>query len=89
MPVYEYDDTVTGRVILLSRPVAERDAVAAGLKRRQVPSAVHFITGAPDPTGPDCAIPKALKELEQTQDHRKIAKGTGFSTQAMKEIWKI
>lgn len=42
-----------------------------------------------DPTSPDVAIPKALKNLEQTQSARDIAKGAGFSVSTLKKTWNI
>ena len=48
-----------------------------------------FNTKATDPTGPDRAVPKAFKDLEQKQDARSIAKAAGFSVKRIKEIWKM
>lgn len=46
-------------------------------------------TGALDPGCPKAAIPRALRQLEQTEHHSRIAKAAGFSTNRLKKIWKI
>jgi hypothetical protein len=42
-----------------------------------------------DPTGPDAAIPRALRELEKTTSARAIARGAGWSVNTLKRTWKI
>ncbi len=44
---------------------------------------------AVDPQSPDAAIPRALKQMEQTQSARAIAKGAGWSVDTLKRTWKI
>jgi len=44
---------------------------------------------AADPQSPDAAIPRALKQMEQTQSARAIAKGAGWSVNQLKETWKV
>ena len=48
-----------------------------------------FKGAKPDPTSPDVAIPRALKELEQTQPAAKIAREAGFSVNTLKKTWNI
>lgn len=42
-----------------------------------------------DPTSPDVSIPKALKQLEQTQSAGSIARQAGFSVKTLKKTWNI
>jgi len=44
---------------------------------------------AVDPQSPDAAIPRALKQMEQTQSAREISKGAGWSVNTLKKTWKI
>ena len=55
----------------------------------QTPPGVFGSVGHKDPTSPDCAIPKALKELEEKHGARRIAKDAGYSVDALKKCWKI
>lgn len=48
-----------------------------------------FRTGATDPTLPEKAVPKAFRQLEQTQSASKIARDSGFSVKQIKKIWNI
>lgn len=48
-----------------------------------------FKGGALDPQSPDAAIPRALKQMEQTQSAREIAKGAGWSVNTLKRTWKV
>ena len=88
MPVYEYVKVSTGAVIEFVVPVADRDQVP-GHKRITVPRRINVVSGAPDPTLPGQAVPRALKELEGTINHREIARQSGFSTEQMKQVWDI
>ena len=45
--------------------------------------------GSKDPTSPDVAIPRALKQLEQTQSAGSIARQAGFSVKQLKKTWNI
>lgn len=46
-------------------------------------------TGVIDPTLPERAVPKAFKDLEQTQSAAKIARDSGFSVKQIKRIWNM
>ena len=89
MPLYQFEDTRTGNLVELERPVAQRDCVPKHLKRVQVPTfAIHL--GRLDPAGADVAVPRALKQLEAGgKSASQIAKETGFSVPALKRIWKM
>jgi len=89
MPIYQYRDQETGRIVELIRSVTNRDRAPEGFSRITVPQRVGVIRGMMDPETPDAAIPRALKDLEQTVDHRAIARGSGFSTRQLKEIWAV
>ena len=42
-----------------------------------------------DPQSADRAIPRALRELEQTHSARRIAKDAGWTVNQLKETWKV
>lgn len=88
MPVYEYIEVESGETVEFVVPISLRDSVPRH-KRVAVPKRINLVMGTPDPTGPDSAVPRALRELEETKNHREIAKETGFSTEEMKTIWNI
>lgn len=43
----------------------------------------------PDPTCADVAVPRALKQLEEKHDARRIAKDAGWSIKTLKQSWGI
>jgi hypothetical protein len=91
MPIYEYEDLKTGRLVELSRPMRLRDDCPPNLKR------VVSRTGRPrmgrdglaDPSHADQAVPRALRELENTMPSSEVERQTGFSAKQMKRIWKM
>lgn len=44
---------------------------------------------ATDPQGPDAAIPRALKQLEEKHSARAIAQRAGYSVETLKRVWKV
>lgn len=48
-----------------------------------------FNTKTTDPTLPQNAVPRAFKELEQTQSASTIARESGFSVKKIKKIWNM
>lgn len=88
MPVYEYIDVKTGRTVEFAVPIVNRDKIP-GHKRITVPRRLHVVLGAPDPTDADQAVPRALHELEDTMNHRQIAREAGFTTEQLKHVWKM
>lgn len=48
-----------------------------------------FAGHAQDPQCADLAIPRALKQMEQTNQASKIAKDAGFSVNQLKKTWKL
>lgn len=88
MPIYEYE-TKGGRVVEAYRPVAERERLPAGCRRRVVSRLGVVFQPMADPGSAHVAVPRALKELEATMPHERIAKETGFSTRKLKKVWKM
>lgn len=91
MPIYEYEDKRTGRRCELARPMRFRDDCPPNLRR-----VVGCVSrprigraGLADPSTADVAVPRALKQLEQTMTTSELARQTGFSVKEMKRIWKI
>ena len=48
-----------------------------------------FNTKTTDPTLPQNSVPRAFKELEQTQSASTIARDSGFSVKKIKKIWNM
>lgn len=94
MPLYDYIDKRTGKLVEIHRPIDRRDCVPPHLKRVVFGTAKNgrvnsFITGAIDPTSADAAIPRALKEMEATMSHQEICRQAGWSAETLKQTWKI
>lgn len=88
MPIYEYEDVKTGERVELFRPVRLRFDCPPNLKRVISRTARPKIgKGAPDPSHADQAVPRALKELEQTTRTSDIERGSGFTAKQLKRIW--
>lgn len=91
MPVYEYVDAETGRTIELRRPVAERDAVAAGLRRVTVPRrvAIHGTGSGPrDPESAAAQVPAGLKALSNREVNGMVRE-SGMTVDQFKEAWGL
>lgn len=90
MPVYEYIEVKSGRTVEFAVPIVSRDKIP-GHKRITVPRRICVVPqgGTPDPTDADQAVPRALHELEDTMNHRQIAKEAGFTTEQLKHVWKM
>jgi hypothetical protein len=69
-------DKKLGRMVELSRSPHPTNAPA-------------FIGIAKDESAADQAIPRALKQLEQTCGADRIARDAGFSVNTLKRTWKI
>ena len=91
MPLYEYEEAGTGRVIELCRPVRLRDDCPPNLKRVISRTGRPRISGqeAKDPSHADQAVPRALRELENTMPTSEVERQTGFSAKQLKKTWKI
>ena len=91
MPIYEYQNTRTGKTIELSRPMRFRDDCPPNLKRVVSCTAKPRIGrgGLPDPTHAAQAVPRALNQLEQTMPTSEVVRQSGFSVKEMKRIWNI
>ena len=90
MPLYEYEELDTGRLVELSRPMKLRDDCPPNLKRVMSRTSRPRVGRGPiDPATADAAVPRALKQLEETMPADQIARQSGFSTKEMKRIWNI
>ena len=90
MPLYVYEDILTGRTVEKIMPVAKRDCVDANLRRVTAPQRVCVVTCcAVDPSSADSSVPKALRDLEGGGvSAGVIAKESGFSVDQLKKIWR-
>jgi hypothetical protein len=92
MPVYQYREVGTARVVELVRTVAQRDSVPPGLIRITVPErlTVTGTTSNPiDPTSCDAQVKRAYRQLEDKMPAEAIAKEGGFSVEKIKEVWNL
>lgn len=89
MPLYEYENTLTGKLVELSRPMRLRDDCPPHLKRVIGRTSCRVGPGAPDPSHADQAVPRALREIEQTMGPGQLEHQTGFSKKQLRKIWKI
>jgi hypothetical protein len=87
MPTYDYQ-AEDGTVVERQASVAERDSLP-GLRRVEVPRRLRIGVGATDEQGPDKAIPRALRQLEETVPAERIARDSGFPVSKLKRIWNI
>lgn len=91
MPVYQYRDERSGVIVELCRRVAERDCVAAGLRRITVPERLTVFGTSSDRLEPGSAVeavPRALKALGNNQVNDMV-KESGFSVDKFKEVWGV
>ena len=86
MPTYQYNDTRTGQLVELQKPVDQRDQVPSHLKRITAPRTVRVLGGR-DPAGPDQAVPRALRQLEEKVPAHEIVRESGYSIEQYKQIW--
>ena len=92
MPVYQYRERGTGRIVELVRPVAYRDKdVPAELERIEVPVALAIGGTSSSPVDPRTAVgsvPKALKSLSNNEVNGMV-KESGFSVDKYKRVWDM
>jgi len=89
MPIYEYENKLTGKLIELSRPMRLRDDCPKHLKRVIARTACRIGSGAEDPSHAAQSVPRALRECERTMQTSELERQSGFSVKEMKRIWKI
>lgn len=88
MPTYDFVDTRTGQLVERTVALAQLDALPAHLQRITV-NAVGIQRGTPDPNTPEVAVPRALKQIEQTIPADAIARGMQRSVTGIKKVWAI
>ena len=89
MPTYDYLDTETGRLVERTVAVEQRDAVPPTWQRIVV-SAPGLKLGAADPGSPEVAVPRALRQIEQTVPAREMARSMNAgSVETIKRVWKM
>ena len=88
MPIYAFKDTRTGKTTELFRTIERRDCVPSNLKRLfSPPRHGGFIVGANADESPEVRVPKALRQLEEKDNWRKIESDTGFSRDELRRVW--
>lgn len=92
MPLYQYRDVQTGRLVELFRPVAGRDQVPAGLRRITVPErvGVQGTSSSPiDPGDADYQVPRAFRQVEEKMSAREIVRESGYTVDEIKRVWSM
>lgn len=86
MPLYEYQDTASGRVVELVKPVAQRDVVPRNFVRLTVPSRICVKCGR-EFTQDDQVLAGARK-VEANMSSEEFQRETGYSAKEMKKVWE-
>ena len=87
MPIYEYQNRLTGTFEEMFRPMRLRDEVAPHLRRVISRTSCRIGTGRPDPSDAAQAAPRALKEMENQMGTARLEKEMGMSAKKLKQIW--
>lgn len=94
MPIYQYRERTSGRLVELWKPVARRDEVGPELERVTVPARVG-VCGSLAPVEPNTAahsVPRAFRQYEL--DHpekgtKQIEREVGFSREHIRRVWNF
>lgn len=91
MPLYQYQDTRTGRVRELWRPMRLRDRVPAHLQRVMVAPALNVrgqqgLANLPEIDAKADAL-RGFKQVEETHGAGYIERTLGMSTNQIKDVW--
>jgi hypothetical protein len=90
MPIYEYEDRVTGERIEMLKPVNERYNCPPNLMPViSLPGRPRIGAGVPDPSHADQAIPRAFKECEQQFGTSETCRQAGFTAKQIRKAWKF
>src|SRR5258706_14018125 len=91
MPIYQFTDLETGKVVDFWLPVERRNDVGPRYKRVEVPPRINYLQGKPSETDADVATPKGFRQLEETipGGYRTIEKQRGFSAEEIKRVWSM
>ena len=88
MPLYEFEDIKTGKVIQAYRSVENRDSAPAGF-RRIISAPLPTVTGFHNAIKEDTVFAKAPKALANMDGKRADAflKSSGFTKDQIKKAW--
>ena len=90
MPIYEYEDRVTGKRVELLKPVKERYDVPPNLMPViSLPGRPRIGAGVPDPSHAEQAVPRAFKECEQQLGTSEVERQSGFTAKQIKRAWSF
>lgn len=86
MPLYEYQDTKSGRSVELVRPVAQRDVVPEGLIRLTVPTRVCFKCGREFSQAEQ--VLEGCRKAAANMSTAEFERETGFTANHIKKVWE-
>jgi hypothetical protein len=90
MPLYEYENIVTGERVEMFRPLGKKyDCPPDLLPVISLPGRPKIGVGIPDPSDADQAVPRAFKECEQQLGTSEVVRQSGFTAEQIKKVWKI
>lgn len=91
MPIYEYEDRVTGERVEMFKPVRERyDCPPNLMPVISCPARPRIgRAGLPDPSLAEQSIPRAFKECEQKLGTSETCRLSGFTARQIKRAWNI
>lgn len=89
MPLYEYENPVTGEKCEAYRRVEDRDVAPEGFRRIRVPSTIYAWRDCPDTRDVDYATALAFKDMERNGvSAREMEMAAGMSTEKIKRTFK-
>lgn len=94
MPIYEYEDRVTGERVeqFAPRPLSLRERYNCPPNLMPVislPGRPKIGEGVPDPADANQSIPRAFRETEQKLGTAETCRLSGFTAKQIKRAWKI
>jgi hypothetical protein len=90
MPIYEYENRVTGERVELIRSVGKKyDCPPDLLPVISLPGRPKVGDGLPNPADADQSIPRAFKECEQRIGTSETCRQSGFTAKQIKKAWGI
>ena len=91
MPIYEYEDRLTGERVEMFKPVRERyDCPPNLMPVISLPGRPRIGKGGlPDPSHADQSVPRAFKECEQRIGTSETCRQAGYSAKQIKKAWNI
>ena len=90
MPIYEYENTLTGERIEMFRPLGQKyNCPPDLLPVISLPGRPKIGAGVPDPSNADQAVPRAFREVEQQLGASEVERQSGFTAKQIRKAWSF